>query len=92
MLEVNRSDPLREAGPRLPGGKRQSGEISRISRMLGERNALAKRTQAGSVPAWAEPRGTKRKAFLHRRKSRAELSSRSVSLSGPLGPFELCLG
>lgn len=55
MLEVNRSDPLREAGPRLPGGKRQSGEISRISRMLGERNALAKRTQAGSVPAWAEP-------------------------------------
>lgn len=53
-LEVNRSDPLREAGRKLPGGKRQSGKMSRISRMPGEWHPVfAKRSQAGSAPAWA---------------------------------------
>lgn len=49
-LEVNRSGPLQEAGPRLPGGKWQSEKINCISRMLGKREVLAKRVQAGPVP------------------------------------------
>lgn len=59
-LEVNRSDPLREEGRELPGGKRQSGKMSRISRMPGEslgrkfqQKVFAKRSQAGFAPAWA---------------------------------------